>query len=81
MKKYKPPILTEDRGTPLVLDRPQDAFACECAIKKLTHEFWHMMKESTNKIIGALNTMRKSKHTRFMLKATRKNLTRRKEWN
>ena len=67
-----------DKGSLLKLDEIQDVSASAYAIKKTVGKFWRKQGMRTSKFIAALYCLYKMKHPRFMQKATRKNLTRRK---
>lgn len=56
----------------------QDVNVCAYYIKKIIKKFSHKQRIKTLKFIGAIKKLVVKKHPRLILKATRKNLTRRK---
>ena len=71
-------LLTIEECSTLKLDQERDYYVGACCIKKITKKFHYKQKKRALKFIATLYHLFKMKHPRFMQKATRKNLTRRK---
>ena len=69
--------LTIEKCSTIKLDQIQDVNVSAYRIKKIIKRFSHKQRMKMLKFIGALNTIAQIKHPRFILKATRKKLTRR----